>query len=172
MHSTGEVMGIDDHFPVAFAKSQLAAGAPLPVHGTIFVSVANRDKHAVLPIAKSLAEMGYRLISTRGTAAALRTAGIRVEEIAKIQEGRPNLLDLMTNNEVAMIINTPSGRGAHSDEGKIRAAAVAHGVTCMATLAAAEAAVEACLALREREMTVRSLQERFGKGKGHHGLDR
>jgi carbamoyl-phosphate synthase large subunit len=160
MRSTGEVMGIDDSFPMAFAKSQLAAQAPLPELGTIFVSVADRDKPAAAPIARALANMGYRLISTRGTAAALRAAGIRVDEIAKIQEGRPNLLDLMTNGEVAMIINTPSGRGAHSDEGKIRAAAVAHGVTCMTTLAAAESAVEACRALRERELTVRSLQER------------
>ncbi len=165
MRSTGEVMGIDDSFPMAFAKSQLAASAPLPQEGTIFVSVANQDKSAVAPIARALADMGYRLISTRGTAAALRAAGISVEEIAKIQEGRPNLLDLMANMAVAMIINTPSGRGAHSDEGKIRAAAVAHGVTCLTTLAAAEAAVEACRALRQRELTVRTLQERFvGKG--------
>jgi carbamoyl-phosphate synthase large subunit len=161
MRSTGEVMGIDDNFPMAFAKSQLAANAPLPESGTIFISVADRDKPQAAPIARALADLGYRLISTRGTAAALRDADIRVEEISKIQEGRPNLLDLMTNRDVAMIINTPSGRGAHSDEGKIRAAAVAHGITCLTTLAAAEAAVEACRALRQRELTVRSLQERL-----------
>jgi carbamoyl-phosphate synthase large subunit len=162
MRSTGEVMGIDDHFPMAFAKSQLAASSALPEEGTIFISVADRDKPEVLSIARPLAAMGYRLISTRGTATALRAAGIQVEEIAKIQEGRPNLIDFMKNGQVALVINTPSGRGAHSDEGKIRVAAVANGVTCITTLAAAHAAVEACQALRqERKFTVVALQERF-----------
>jgi carbamoyl-phosphate synthase large subunit len=161
MRSTGEVMGIDDNFPMAFAKGQLAASAPLPESGTIFISVADRDKPHGAKIARSLERLGYRLISTRGTAAALRAAGVRVEEIAKIQEGRPNLLDWMTNREVAMIINTPSGRGARSDEGQIRAAAVFHGVTCLTTLAAAEAAVEACRALRSKEWSVQALQDRF-----------
>src|SRR5262249_52652168 len=103
MRSTGEVMGIDDHFPMAFAKSQLAANSALPEDGTIFISVANRDKPEVVSIARPLAEMGYRLISTRGTAGALRAAGIQVEEIAKIQEGRPNLIDFMKNGEVALV---------------------------------------------------------------------
>ena len=91
--------------------------------------------------------MGYRLISTRGTATALRAAGIAVEEVPKLQEGRPNLIDHMKNDQIALVINTPSGKGARTDEGKIRAAAVAHGVTCITTLAAAQAAVEACRAL-------------------------
>ncbi len=161
MRSTGEVMGIDDSFPMAFAKSQLAANSALPLSGTIFVSVADRDKREILPVARALADMGYRLISTRGTAAALRQAGIAVTEINKIQEGRPNLLDLMKNDQVALVINTPSGRGAQSDEGKIRAAAVAHGVTCITTVPAAQVAVEACRALRERELTVSAIQDRF-----------
>jgi carbamoyl-phosphate synthase large subunit len=167
MRSTGEVMGIDDHFPMAFAKSQLAANSALPEEGTIFVSVADRDKPEVVSIARPLAAMGYRLISTRGTAIALRAAGIKVDEIAKIQEGRPNLIDFMKNGQVALVINTPSGRGALSDEGKIRVAAVANGVTCITTLAAAHAAVDACQALRqERSFTVVPLQERFpGKEK-------
>jgi carbamoyl-phosphate synthase large subunit len=161
MRSTGEVMGIDDSFPMAFAKSQLAASSTLPMSGTIFVSVADRDKPEVVPIARALSEMGYLLISTRGTAHALRSAGIKVEEVPKIQEGRPNLIDHMKNGQVALVINTPSGKGARTDEGKIRAAAVAHGVTCITTLAAAHAAVEACQAMRERELTVRPLQDRF-----------
>ena len=161
MRSTGEVMGIDDSFAMAFAKSQLAANNPLPLSGTLFVSVANRDKREIVPIARGLAELGYRLISTRGTASVLREAGINVEEIAKIQEGRPNLLDLMKNAQVALVINTPSGKGARTDEGKIRAAAVAHGVTCITTISAAQAAVEACQALRQRELTVCALQDRF-----------
>jgi carbamoyl-phosphate synthase large subunit len=161
MRSTGEVMGIDQTFPMAFAKSQLAANASLPPGGTIFVSVADRDKADVIPIVKALADLKYRLISTRGTAAALRNAGIKVEEVPKIQEGRPNLIDHMKNHQVALVINTPSGKGARTDEGKIRAAAVANGVTCITTLAAAEAAVEACRALRKCELTVTPLQDWF-----------
>jgi carbamoyl-phosphate synthase large subunit len=161
MRSTGEVMGIDDSFPMAFAKCQMAANSALPLAGTLFISVANRDKEEVVPIAATLAELGYRILSTRGTAAALRAAGIPVEEISKIQEGRPNLLDLLKNGEVSLVINTPSGRGARSDEARIRAAAVAHGVTCITTLAAGQAAAEACRALRDNVLTVRALQDRF-----------
>jgi carbamoyl-phosphate synthase large subunit len=161
MRSTGEVMGVDDSFPMAFAKSQLAAFNALPLAGTVFVSVANRDKQEVLPIARDLAEMGYRLMSTPGTAQALRTAGIPVVEVPKLLEGRPNVIDYMKNDQVALVINTPNGKGARTDEGKIRAAAVAHGVTCITTLAAAQAAVEACRALRQRELTVSALQDRF-----------
>jgi carbamoyl-phosphate synthase large subunit len=163
MRSTGEVMGIADTFPMAFAKSQIAASAALPPSGTIFVSVADRDKAESLPVARALAEMGYRLISTRGTARALRAAGVEVEEIPKIQEGRPNLIDYMKNDQVALVINTPSGKGARTDEGKIRAAAVLHGVTCITTLAAAQAAVEACAALRAGELTVMALQDRYAQ---------
>jgi carbamoyl-phosphate synthase large subunit len=161
MRSTGEVMGIDDNFPMAFAKSQLAANAPLPLQGKIFISVADRDKAEALSVARALAELGYQLLATRGTAKALRAAGIAVEEIPKLQEGRPNLIDHMKNHQIALVINTPSGRGARTDEGKIRAAAVANGVTCITTLAAAHAAVEACRALRQREWTVSALQDRF-----------
>jgi carbamoyl-phosphate synthase large subunit len=188
MRSTGEVMGIDDNFPMAFAKSQAAANAALPSSGIIFLSVADRHKEELVPIARGLAEMGYRLLSTHGTATNLRAAGIAVEEVPKLQEGRPNLIDYMKNGQVVLVINTPSGKGARTDEGKIRAAAVAqvvlvintpsgkgartdegkiraaavaHGVTCITTLSAAQAAVEACRALRQSEMTVCSLQERF-----------
>ena len=161
MKSTGEVMGIDSSFPMAFAKAQMAANAPLPSKGTIFVSVASADKVGVVPIARQFAEMGYRLIATTGTAVSLREHGIPVDVIPKIQEGRPNLLDKMKNGEVAMIINTPSGRGSHTDEGRIRAAAVTHRVTCITTLSAAEAAVEACRAMRESELTVTPIQDWF-----------
>lgn len=162
MRSTGEVMGIDDSFPMAFAKAQMAANSPLPTSGTIFVSVADRDKPDIVPVARQFAEMGYTLLSTRGTAKALRAAGVPVTEIPKLQEGRPNLIDRMKNGEIALVLNTPSGRGRRTDEGRIRAAAVAHRVTAITTLSAAEAAVQACRALRQQELTVRSLQERFG----------
>jgi len=124
--------------------------------------VADRDKAEVVPIAKALAEMGYCLIATRGTARALREHGIPVEEIPKLQEGRPNLLDHLKNREVSLVINTPSpGRGARADEAKIRGEAVRAGVTCITTLAAAQAAVEACRAVMRRDWTVTALQERF-----------
>jgi carbamoyl-phosphate synthase large subunit len=163
MRSTGEVMGIDDSFPLAFAKSQIAANSalPQPGDGQIFVSVAERDKRDVISIARSLAEMGYKLMATRGTAKILRTAGIAVEEVNKLQQGRPNLVDYMKNKQIALIINTPSGKGARTDEGKIRSAAVANGVTCITTLSAAHAAVEACRAIRQRPWTVCALQDRF-----------
>jgi carbamoyl-phosphate synthase large subunit len=150
---------------MAFAKSQLAASSALPLSGMIYISVANRDKQEVVPIARALADMNYRLLSTRGTAEVLREHGLPVEEVKKIQEGRPNLIDYMKNGEVALAINTPSGKGARTDEGKIRAAAVAHRVTCITTLAAAQAVVEACRALRQREITVRALQDCFAEGK-------
>jgi carbamoyl-phosphate synthase large subunit len=105
--------------------------------------------------------MGYRLISTRGTGAVLQEAGVPVEIVPKLQEGRPNLIDFMKNGQIALVVNTPSGKGARTDEGKIRAAAVSHGVTCITTLAAAQAAVEACRALREQELTVSPLQDWF-----------
>jgi carbamoyl-phosphate synthase large subunit len=161
MRSTGEVMGIDDTFPMAFAKAQMAANSPLPSSGSVFVSVADRDKEAIVPIAQQFAALGYTLLSTRGTSKVLRKVGVPVTEIPKIQEGRPNLLDRMKNGEIALILNTPSGRGRRTDEGKIRAAAVAHRVTCITTLSAAEAAARACQALRQQELKVLSLQERF-----------
>jgi len=161
MRSTGEVMGIDADFPMAFAKSQLAASAPLPLSGTIFISVADRDKAEIVPVGRALAEMGYKLVSTRGTARVFREAQVNVEEIPKIQEGRPNLLDLMKNDQVVLIVNTPSGKGSRTDEWKIRSAAVTRGVTCITTLSAAQAAVEACRALRDRQLTVSALQDRF-----------
>ncbi len=161
MKSTGEVMGIDDSMPMAFAKSQMAASAPLPSSGTVFISVAERDKVMAVPIARTFADMGFKLIATRGTARALAQHGVKVVEVPKIAEGRPNLIDLMKNGEVALIINTPSGRGSSSDEGKIRAEAVANRVTCITTISAAQAAAEACRALKERELTVVALQDRF-----------
>jgi carbamoyl-phosphate synthase large subunit len=163
MKSTGEVMGIDDSMAMAFAKSQMAASAMLPTSGTVFFSLADRDKEAAVPIARSFAEAGFRLIATRGTARVLAAGGVAVEQVPKIAEGRPNLIDHMKNNQVSLIINTPSGRASSSDEAKIRAQAVANRVTCITTISAAQAAVEACRALKERELTVMALQDRFPK---------
>jgi carbamoyl-phosphate synthase large subunit len=164
MKSTGEVMGSDRKMAMAFAKAQMAANAPLPTTGTIFVSIAGEGKKTFTPIAKRFAEMGFRLLATPGTANALRQHGVPVEVVAKIQEGaRPNILDKMKNNEIAMIINTPTGRGSKTDEGKIRSAAVSHRITCITTLSAAYAAMEACSALASQELTVTALQDWFPK---------
>lgn len=161
MKSTGEVMGISRHFPMAFAKSQLAAGTVLPTSGCIFLSVADRDKGRIAPIARQLDEMGYRLIATRGTAQVLRQAGIRVEQIKKIQEGHPNLIDLMRNGDVHLIMITPTGKGAHTDEGRIRAAAVRYSIPYLTTIRAMEAAVQAMQTLRHESIEVEALQDRF-----------
>ncbi len=159
MRSTGEVMGIADTMPAAFAKSQLAALCELPKSGTVFLSVANHDKPEAVPIARDLADMGYILIATRGTATMLRQHGIGVAEVRKVQEGRPNLVDYMKNGRVDLVINTPSGRDAVRDGARIRATAVQHGIPCITTIAAAHAAVEACRTMRDQPLSVRSLQE-------------
>jgi carbamoyl-phosphate synthase large subunit len=159
MRSTGEVMGIDTDFASAFAKSQLAALSRLPSRGTVFVSVAQRDRQAVVPIARRLATMGFQLLGTSGTAGALLQHGIEITIIRKIREGRPNLLDHLANGAIDLIVNTPSGKGARTDEGRIRASAVSHGVPCITTLAGARAAVAAMERLRQGKLNVYALQD-------------
>jgi carbamoyl-phosphate synthase large subunit len=165
MRSTGEVMGISERFPLAFAKSQLAAGTVLPSEGRIFVSVADRNKHRVVDLARRLTAMGYEVMSTLGTAKRLEQEGIDVSQVKKIAEGHPNLLDHLIDGNVSLVMNTPSGKGARTDEGRIRAAAVQHGVPCITTIEAAEAAVSAMEALREEDMNVEALQDRFAAAK-------
>jgi carbamoyl-phosphate synthase large subunit len=159
MRSTGEVMGIDTTFAAAFAKSQLAASCRLPDSGTVFISVAARDRNAVVPIAARLASMGYDLMGTSGTSAALASHGIAVAQVRKIAEGRPNLLDHLANGRIALIVNTPSGKGARTDEGRIRASAVSHGVPCITTIAGAKAALAALERLRQGPLSVYALQD-------------
>jgi carbamoyl-phosphate synthase large subunit len=161
MRSTGEVMGVSERFSIAFAKSQLAAGVLLPERGRIFVSVADRAKPQIIDVARRLAALGYDLLSTPGTARVLEEAGIPVERVRKLQEGHPNVVDYMIDQRVQLVINTPSGKGARTDEGRIRAAAVLHRVPCITTLQAAQAAVKAMEALRHEELSVQSLQDRF-----------
>jgi len=164
MRSTGEVMGIDDHFPLAFAKSQFAAGNDLPDSGTVFISMAERHKRAIIEPARRLKELGFRIFSTSGTARVLHEAGIEVEAIRKLQEGRPNLLDYMLNGDVQFIFNTPSGKGARTDEGRIRSAAVAYGVPCVTTLPGCVAVVKALTALNEDPTPrVKALQDWIGE---------
>jgi carbamoyl-phosphate synthase large subunit len=160
MRSTGEVMGIDHHFPLAFAKSQIAAGNDLPSSGTVFISMAERHKQAIVEPARRLKELGFRIFSTSGTARVLHEAGIEVEVIRKLQEGRPNLLDHMANGDVQFIFNTPSGKGARTDEGRIRSAAVAYGVPCVTTFPGCVAVVKALAALsQDPTPRVRALQD-------------
>ena len=161
MRSTGEVMGVSERFSMAFAKSQLGAGVVLPESGKIFVSLSSRHKDHVPELATRLAKLGFELLATSGTAQRIADAGIEVERVKKIAEGKPNLIDYLKNDEVALIINTPSGKGARTDEGRIRAAGVQHGVPCITTISAATAAVKAMETLREDGMAVQPLQERF-----------
>lgn len=161
MRSTGEVMGIDADLPMAFVKAQMAASAALPSSGTVFISLAAADKPRAADLGRIFAELGYTLIATRGTAEVLRKAGIPVTTVPKIQEGRPNLLDLMKNDQVHLIINTPSGPGARTDEARIRTAAVQHRVTCITTMNGGFAAAEACRAMRANALTVTALQDWF-----------
>jgi carbamoyl-phosphate synthase large subunit len=160
MKSTGEVMGIDADFGRAFAKSQVAANGPLPSGGTLFLSVRDKDKATVAGLAREFAELGFRLLATEGTAAAIQRAGIPVERVYKVTEGvRPHIVDRMKNGEVAMVINTPEGRSARKDSYSIRRTAVTMGIPYFTTMAAALALAEALRSLRQREMGIRSLQE-------------
>jgi len=166
MRSTGEVMGIDRDFAAAFAKAQMAAYSRLPSSGTVFVSVAPRDKAAVAPVAARLAALGFTLLSTAGTAAALAEHGIKVATVRKIHEGRPNLLDHLADGSIALVVNTPQGKGARTDEGRIRASAVSQGVPCITTIAGARAAVAALERLRQGALDVYALQDLLPKPGG------
>ncbi|MEQ9406831.1 MAG: carbamoyl-phosphate synthase large subunit [Fuerstiella sp.] len=160
MRSTGEVMGIDIDFARSFAKSQTAAGANLPSSGRIFISMAPAGKGKMIEPARRLLSMGFKVVATSGTAREFREAGLDVEVVKKLQEGRPNLLDLMANQEIQFIFNTPSGKGARTDEGRIRAASVAYGVPCVTTLPGCLAVVDALEAMAAQpELKVKSLQE-------------
>lgn len=162
MRSTGEVMGVSDRFSIAFAKSQIAAGILLPQKGRIFLSVASpQAKEMMVGLARRLVAMGFDLIATSGTARALGGAGIAVEIVKKLQEGHPNLLDSLIDGRVQLIFNTPRGKGARTDEGRIRAASVLYGVPCITTLPAAEACVLAMEALRTEQLGVQAIQDRF-----------
>jgi carbamoyl-phosphate synthase large subunit len=159
MRSTGEVMGIDADPGAALAKAMVAAGHALPTSGTVFVSVANRDKRAIVFAAKSLADLGFALLATGGTAGVLRRAGIPVEAVAKVSEGSDNVVELIRAGRVDLVINTPFGRGPRTDGYHIRTAAATAGVPCITTLPGAFAALRGIEALRSSATEPRSLQE-------------
>ncbi|MCE9635915.1 MAG: carbamoyl-phosphate synthase large subunit [Planctomycetes bacterium] len=162
MQSTGEVMGIDADLGVAFAKSLMAAGVKMPYGGgTVFLSVRDSDKPTAVHIGRELVRLGYRIVSTHGTRNALLESGVDCDAVNKVQAGRPNVLDLLTDKKIDLIINTPSGRGPRTDEGRIRAAAVQHGIPCITTLSGAAAAIHAIERIRARGFDVKALQDYF-----------
>ena len=164
MKSTGEVMGADKDLGMAYAKAQISAFNPLPKEGNVFFSVNDRDKDRAMPIARELAELGFKIYSTGGTYKRLKDEGIEATRLYKLSEGmRPTVIDMMKNGDLHFVINTPSGHEARIDEVKIRSSAVQHKVSHCTNLAAAVASVKAIRSLQEHEMTVTPLQE-------HHGL--
>ncbi|WP_432797876.1 carbamoyl-phosphate synthase large subunit [Poriferisphaera sp. WC338] len=161
MRSTGECMGADHDYPTAFAKSQMSAGVSLPTEGKIFLSVRDSDKPHIEGLARDLVEMGFEVLTTGGTHTYLMDRGIETTRIRKISEGRPNATDLIKNQEIALIFNTPTRKGAGSDEGHLRATAVRFRTGMITTLTAATAAVQAMKALRESGWGVSALQDYF-----------
>ncbi|MEK6278879.1 MAG: carbamoyl-phosphate synthase large subunit [Acidobacteriota bacterium] len=160
MHSTGEVMGVGETFGEAYGKAMISAGLSLPRTGRAFISVNDSDKGQAVILARKLARLGFELIATLGTAERLREVGLEVENIFKVNEGRPNIVDHIKRGEIALIINTPLGRSSHFDEQAIRRAALQYNVPCVTTMTGAQAIVEA-ISARENggAMKVRSLQE-------------
>jgi carbamoyl-phosphate synthase large subunit len=161
MRSTGEVMGIDADFPIAFAKSQLGAGTTLPAGGTVFVSVKDADKAGILVAAKGLAELGFKLVATSGTANFLAENAVPVERVNKVLEGRPHIVDRIKDGGVQLIFNTTEGAQSLKDSASIRQAALAGKIPYYTTAAASRAAVEAIRALGTRPLEVRSLQSYY-----------
>ncbi len=159
MRSTGEVMGLDADLGIAYAKSQMAAGAPLPLNGRVFVSVSDAHKAEVAEVAKLFTDLGFELTATNGTAAVLEKAGLKVRRVPKLSEGRPNTVDLLKNREIQLVINTPAGQSPRTDEVKIRTTAVYTGTPIMTTISGARAAALGIAALRKSGYSVKTLQE-------------
>jgi carbamoyl-phosphate synthase large subunit len=159
MRSTGEVMGHATTFGVAFAKSQQGTGQALPSRGAVFVSVNDFDKQAVVPIAKELSELGFKILASEGTGNVLRSHGLNVERVYKVNEGRPHIVDLIKNGEIDIVVNTPYGRDSFQDEKAMRRAAFEHNVLTITTLSGARAAVEAVRSIRSEMVEVRALQD-------------
>jgi carbamoyl-phosphate synthase large subunit len=159
MKSTGEVMGESLTFGNAFAKAWMGAGHVLPLEGTAFLSVHDRDKPGLLPVARRLAELGFELAATAGTAGYLSGQGLAVRTVLKVHEARPHIGDLLINGEIALVINTPLGRASHEDDGVIRRTALKYDIPCITTLSGAMACAEGIAALKREGLSVRSLQE-------------
>jgi carbamoyl-phosphate synthase large subunit len=161
MRSTGEVMGFDDSFGMAFAKAQLSAGNPLPAKGKVIVTVNARDRRTVTPMLRRLRDLGFELLATRGTRASVGALGVPAELVFKVGEGRPDIVDHIVTGDIALLINTPLGKKSQYDDYAIRRAAITHGVPYLTTMSATSAACDALIALRSRSHEVRSIQERI-----------
>jgi len=159
MKSTGEVMGIDSDFGSAYAKAQFGAGNLLPDKGTIFISVKDRDKEAVLPVASQFYEMGFTIMATRGTSSFLRDRGIINSLVNKVSVGRPHVVDAIKNHEIQLIVNTPSGGETKRDGYEIRRAAIQFNVPYTTTIAGAMAMSKGIAALKEKTLSVKTIQE-------------
>ena len=157
------VWGVAETFGEAFAKAQIAAGQMLPVRGTVFMSVNDHDKEGVAALAREFVEMGFHLVATHGTAAVLEAAGLQVERVYKVQEGRPNVVDLIKGARIQLIVNTPRGQDTFFDEKAIRRAAVLARTPTITTLAAARAAAEGIRALQGGTLNVVALQTLHGR---------
>lgn len=161
MRSTGEVMGIDRRFPIAFAKAQMAVGTSLPTEGMVLLSVRDRDKPNIVDVAQRLLDMGFVVMSTVGTHRYLAARNVKTKCVKKIEEGRPNVVDLIKNGELALLLNTPVRKGAQSDEGRLRSLAVRFNVPRVTTITGIDATVQAIEALRKGKWTVCALQDYF-----------
>jgi carbamoyl-phosphate synthase large subunit len=159
MRSTGEVMGVGENFGEAFSKAQISAGTPLPDSGVVFISVNDRDKAAAVEVAAKFAEQGFQLAATRGTAAALKAAGLQVKTVFKVNEGRPNAVDIMKAGAVKLVIYTTTGGHTFKDERDIRRTAVAYRIPCITTMSGAKAAAQAIVSHKRDPIRVWSLQE-------------
>ena len=158
MKSTGEVMGVADNFGEAFAKAQRAAGQRLPTQGTVFISVTDHDKLQLADVARKFVDMGFKLVATAGTADVIEEAGMSVERVYKVKEGRPNVVDLIKGERIQLIVNTPHGQDPFFDEKAIRRAAITAHIPTITTLSAAKAAAEGIAALQRGEVRVQALQ--------------
>jgi len=159
MRATGEVMGIADTFGLAFYKAAQAAGSELPVEGNLLVTLADKDKPDLFPIAKKIHELGFNIYATEGTSAFLSGHGIPNTPIKKLHEGRPNLTDAIKNKDIHLIINTPAGRSSKYDDSYIRMTAIQYKVPYITSMAAAEASIEGIEAVKKRKTLPKSLQE-------------
>ena len=159
MKSTGEVMGIDRNFGLAFGKSQLAAGQKIPLSGTVFISVKDADKPAVLPVAAGLFDLGFKIVATKATSKFLTEKGVTNEPVNKVREGRPHVVDMIKNGEIHLVINTTSDKKAIAESYSIRRASLTLNVPYTTTLAGAKATLAAIRSMSREEMKVRTVQE-------------
>ena len=159
MRSTGEVMGIDDDFGLAFMKSQIGAGQNLPLKGKVFVSVNNRDKRSIVYIVKKLVDLGFDIVATSGTGGVLKKNGVDCQVVNKLGEAKPDILDLVNKGEVSLLINTPAGKKTKYDEAKIRSAAVMHNIPLITTISGAQATINGIETFKKKGFGVKALQD-------------